>query len=82
MKVACNVHPRRRFPEAADLLKTPSRPHDALAFYKELFRIERQITEAGHFNATNNDAERTMHSVAVGTKHFSSWVPSGPNTPR
>jgi transposase len=41
-EVACNVHARRRFVEAADLLKSPGRPHEALAFYKELFRIERQ----------------------------------------
>ncbi len=29
--------------EAADLRKSPGRPHEALAFYKKLFCIERQI---------------------------------------
>jgi hypothetical protein len=29
--------------EATDLLKSPGRTYEALAFYKELFRIERQI---------------------------------------
>ncbi|MGH2448791.1 MAG: IS66 family transposase [Steroidobacteraceae bacterium] len=33
-EVACNVHARRRFVEAADLLKSPGRPHEAVAFYK------------------------------------------------
>ena len=44
-EVACNVHARRCFVEAADLLKNPGRPHEAPAFYKELFRIERQIKD-------------------------------------
>ncbi len=43
MEVACNVQARRRFVEAVDLLKNPGRPHEALAFYKKLFRIEQQI---------------------------------------
>ena len=42
-EVACNVQARRRFAEAADLLRSPGRPHEALAFYKARFRIERQI---------------------------------------
>jgi transposase len=32
-EVACNVHARRMFVEAADLLKSRGRPHEALAFY-------------------------------------------------
>ena len=32
---------RRPIVEAVDLLKSPSRPHEALAFYTELFRVER-----------------------------------------
>jgi hypothetical protein len=39
---ACNVHARRKFVEAADLLAKPGRPHEALVFYRELFRIERK----------------------------------------
>lgn len=35
MEVACNVHARRRFVEAADLLKTPGSSHEAPAFYRE-----------------------------------------------
>jgi hypothetical protein len=42
-EVACNVHARRKFVEAADLLKTPGRPHQTLAFYRQLLRIERRI---------------------------------------
>ena len=33
IEVACNVHARRKFVEAADLLEKPGRPHEALAFY-------------------------------------------------
>jgi len=50
-EVACNVHARRRFVEAAELLERPGRPHEALGFYKALFRIEREI-------APLSDAER------------------------
>lgn len=52
-EVACHVHARRRFVEAADLLKQPGRPHEALGFYKTLFRIEREI-------ALLSDAERLI----------------------
>ena len=62
-EVARTVHARRRFVEAADPLKTPGRPHETLAFYKELFRIGRQIKGL-------TDAERRMRAVAVGRKAF------------
>lgn len=52
-EVACHVHARRRFVEAAELLKHPGRPHEALGFYKALFRIEREI-------ASLSDAERLV----------------------
>ena len=56
-EVACNVHARRRFVEAADLLKTPGRPHEALAFYRAMFRIERHIKDL-------SDAERLRERQA------------------
>ncbi len=42
-EVARNVHARRRFVEAVGLLKSPGRPHKALAFSREILGIERQI---------------------------------------
>ena len=69
-EVACNVHARRRFVEAADLLKSPGRPHQALAFYKELFRIERQIKSL-------TDAERLrerQHRTVPLLTRFKAWL--------
>ncbi len=37
------MYARRKFVEAAQLLKTPGRAHEAVKFFKALFRIERQI---------------------------------------
>ncbi len=69
-EVACNVHARRRFVEAADLLSSPGRPHEALAFYKAIFRVEREIKDL-------SDADRLRHrqerSVPLLTK-FKAWL--------
>jgi transposase len=59
-QVACNVHARRRFVEAAELLKNPSRPHEALAFYKERVRIERQIKDLTDQERLRARQERTV----------------------
>ncbi|MGH8256775.1 MAG: IS66 family transposase [Steroidobacteraceae bacterium] len=69
-EVACNVHARRRFVEAADLLKTPGRPHEALAFYKELFRIERQIKDLSDEGRLQARQERTVPLLA----RFKVWL--------
>lgn len=42
-EVGCNVHARRKFVEVADLMKQPGRAHEALGFYKALFKVEREI---------------------------------------
>ncbi len=63
--------------EAVDLLKSPGRPHEALAFHKELFRIERKIkglTDEERFRARQEGTvplltrfkawlDHTVHSV-------------------
>ena len=69
-EVACNVHARRRFVEAADLLKSTGRPHEALAFYKEIFRIERQIKDLPDEERLRARRERT---VPLLTK-FKTWL--------
>ena len=69
-EVACNVHARRKFVEAADLLKTPGRPHEALVFYKKIFRIERQIKDLSDEERLR---ERQAKSVPLLTQ-FKAWL--------
>ena len=69
-EVACNVHARRRFVEAADLLKNPGRPHEALALYKELFRIERQIKDLTDQERLRARQERTVPLLI----RFKAWL--------
>lgn len=69
-EVACNVHARRRFVEAADLLKSPGRPHEALAFYKAMFRIERQIKDLSDEGRLKVRQERTAPLL----KQFKAWL--------
>ena len=69
-EVACNVHARRKFVEAADLLKTPGRPHEALTFYKKMFRIERQIKDLSDEERLR---ERQAKTVPLLTQ-FKAWL--------
>jgi transposase len=69
-EVACLVHARRKFVEAAELLKTPGRPHEAIKFFKALFRIERQID---HLTDEERQAERQRYSVPILTD-FKTWL--------
>ena len=69
-EVACNVHARRRFVEAAELLEKPGRPHEALAFYKQLFRVERQIK---HLSDEERLRERQDKSVPL-LAQFKAWL--------
>ena len=69
-EVACNVHARRKFTEAADLLQKPGRPHQALAFYRELFRIERRIKDLSDEARLQ---ERQRHSVPL-LNQFKAWL--------
>jgi transposase len=69
-EVACLVHARRKFVEAAELLKTPGRPHEAVKFFKALFRIERQIES---LTDEQRYAERQRCSVPI-LKDFKTWL--------
>jgi transposase len=64
IEVACNVHAWRKFVEAADLLKDPGRPHEALAFYRELFRIERRIKDLSDEERLRERQEKTVPLLA------------------
>lgn len=70
MEVACNVYARRRLAKAADLLKSPGRPHEAQVFYTELFRFERQIKDLTDDERPRARQERT---VPLFTK-FKVWL--------
>jgi transposase len=76
VEVACNVHARRKFVEAADLLKSPGRPHEALTFYREIFRIERQIK---HLSDAERLRERQLLTVPL-LKRFKAWLDQAVHT--
>ena len=69
-EVACNVYSRRRFVEAADLLEKSGRPHEALAFYKQLFRIERQIKNLSDEERLRERQEKTVPLLT----QFKTWL--------
>ncbi len=75
-EVVCNVHAWRKFVEAADLLKTPGRPHQALAFYKTLFRIERQIRDLSDEDRLRERQEKTIPLLA----QFKAWLDNAVHT--
>ena len=69
-KLLAMCTPAVKFVEAAELLKKPGRPHEALAFYKELFRIERQIED---LSDEERLAQRQRCSVPI-FKGFKTWL--------
>lgn len=69
-EVACLVHARRKFVEAAELLKTPGRPHAAVKFFKALFRIERQLET---LTDEQRYAERQRCAVPI-LKDLKTWL--------
>jgi len=58
------VHARRNFVEAADPLKTPGRPHEALAFYKAIFRIDRQIRDLSEADRLKERLKKSVPLLA------------------
>jgi hypothetical protein len=68
--VGCNVHARRKFVEVADLMKAPGRAHEALRFYKALFRIERQIAP---LSDEERHEQRQRRSVPI-LESFKQWL--------
>jgi transposase len=75
-EVACNVHARRKFVEAADLLEKPGRPHEALAFYRELFRIERRIKVLSDEERLRERQEKTVPLLT----QFKAWLDQAVHT--
>ncbi len=58
------MHARRKFVEATDLLKTSVQPHQALAFYKAIFRIERQIRDLSEADRPKERLKKTVPLLA------------------
>jgi hypothetical protein len=56
--------------QAAELLKAPSRAHEAIRFFKALFRIEREIA---HLTDEERYQERQRRSVPI-LQDFKTWL--------
>jgi transposase len=70
VEVACWAHARRKFVEVAALTKVQGRAHEALAFIRSLYRIEKQIRE---FGGADRRTERQQRSLPV-LKAFKAWL--------
>jgi hypothetical protein len=59
IEVGCNAHARRKFFEAKD--SDAARAHQALAFYRQLYEMERQAAEAADREFDRRSASETVH---------------------
>lgn len=69
-EVACNVHARRKFVQVAQMMKEPGGAHEALRFYKALFKIEREIAA---LTDEERYRERQQRAVPI-LKAFKAWL--------
>lgn len=60
----------RKFAYAADLFETPGRLHEALAFRRELFRIERRIRDLSDEERLRERKEKTVPPLT----QFKDWL--------
>jgi transposase len=69
-EVGCLAHARRKFVEVTALMKLPGRAHEALAFIRALYRVERQSRQL-----TDDDRrqQRQERSVPILTQ-FKAWL--------
>ena len=70
IEVACWAHARRKFVEVAGLTKVKGRAHEALAFIRSLYRIEKQIRE---LTDVDRQRERQQRSRPV-LNTFKAWL--------
>jgi transposase len=70
VEVACWAHARRKFFDAR--LTDPGRCHQAMAWIKRLYEVERKAKEAGLSTAERRDA-RQLHSVPL-LEQFKAWL--------
>lgn len=59
-EVACWAHARRKYKDVAVLMKTPGRAHQAIAFIKRLYRIEKQIRQLSDEERLNIRQEKSI----------------------
>ena len=64
IEVACMVHARRKFVEAAAVMKVPGRAHEAIAFIKRLYKIERHAKQ-NQLSDAERQTQRQEKSVPV-----------------
>jgi len=76
IEIGCNVHSRRKFVEAADLLEKPGRPHEALRFYKAIFRIERRIKLLSDQERLRERQDKTVPILT----QFKAWLDNAVHT--
>ena len=76
IEIACNSHSRGKFVEAADLLEKPGRPHQALAFYKAIFCIERRIKHLSDEERLRERLEKTVPILA----QIKAWLDNAVHT--
>jgi transposase len=69
-EVACWVHARRKFVEVTELMKQPGRAHDAIAFIKAIYRVEKQIRP---LDDATRQAERQRRLIPLLTT-FKAWL--------
>lgn len=70
IEVACWAHARRKFVEVAGLTKVQGRAHEALAFIRSLYRIEKQIRDIGDADRRTARQERSAPVLRA----FKSWL--------
>jgi len=66
----CFAHARRKFVEVTALMKLPGRTHQALAFIRALYRVERQSRQ---LTDEERRQQRQEKSVPILTR-FKAWL--------
>lgn len=69
-EIACWVHCRRKFVEVAELMTSPGRPHEAIAFIGALYRIERQVRKLDDDARKQARLERAVPILSA----FKNWL--------
>jgi len=68
--VACNVHSRRKFVEVVRATKKAHRAHEAIAMYKQLYKVENIVKT---LPLDEHSAYRQEHATPI-LKQFEAWL--------
>jgi hypothetical protein len=69
-EIACWSHARRKYVEVADLMTQPGRPHEAIAFIKSLYRVEREVR---HLSDEERKQARQARAIPI-LAAFKQWL--------